>query len=172
MRFTVRRAEPRDAGALQATMAEPACYGNTLQLPMPGLTQWQKRIEGLTPEQHLLVAENAEGDVVGNLMLMQMSNPRRRHVGEIGMAVSPAWQGKGAGSALLAAAIELGEQWLALSRLELELYPDNTAALALYAKFGFEPEGTARAAAFRDGALVDVMRMARVRPQARASQPL
>ncbi|MBY5923153.1 GNAT family N-acetyltransferase [Ferrimonas balearica] len=171
MRFTIRRAEPRDAESIQATMSDPSCYGNTLQLPWPGLTMWQQRLEGLSSDQHLLVAETADGEVVGNLMLAQMSNPRRRHVGEIGMAVAPEWQGKGVGSALLAAAIELGERWLALSRLELDLYPDNTAAQALYSKFGFEPEGIARAAAFRDGTLVDVLRMARIRPQPSASQP-
>ncbi|MBY6187751.1 GNAT family N-acetyltransferase [Marinobacter hydrocarbonoclasticus] len=163
MSITVRRAELTDATALRTTIAAPECYGNTLQLPHPSLQMWQQRLAQLTPDQHLLVAETEQGQVVGNLMLAQMTNPRRRHVGEVGMAVMPEWQGKGVGSALLAAAIELAEQWLALTRIELDVYPDNQAALALYARFGFEQEGIARAAAFRDGALVDVVRMARVR---------
>ncbi|MBY6096460.1 GNAT family N-acetyltransferase [Ferrimonas balearica] len=163
MSITIRRAEPSDAEALQATMSAEICFSNTLQLPWPSLTMWQQRLAQLGPDQHLLVAENDMGEVVGNLMLAQASNPRRRHVAEIGMAVAPEWQGRGVGSALLQAAIKLGEQWLALTRLELDVYTDNEAALALYRRHGFEPEGIARAAAFRDGARVDVMRMARVR---------
>lgn len=64
---------------------------------------------------------------------------------------------------MLAAIIELGERWLNLSRLTLGVYADNEAALALYRKHGFEVEGRQRRAAFRDGAYVDVIQMARLR---------
>jgi putative acetyltransferase len=35
--------------------------------------------------------------------------------------------------------------------IELHVYTDNAAAIALYRKFGFEHEGTHRAYALRDG---------------------
>ena len=38
-------------------------------------------------------------------------------------------------------------------RIELTVYTDNAAAIALYRKFGFEIEGTHRAYALRDGRL-------------------
>ncbi|OJB92311.1 hypothetical protein [Yersinia ruckeri] len=38
----------------------------------------------------------------------------------------------------------------------------NTAAIALYKKFGFETEGTGKRFAFRDGQYVDIAYMARV----------
>ncbi|WP_020583626.1 GNAT family N-acetyltransferase [Endozoicomonas elysicola] len=72
-------------------------------------------------------------------------------------------QGQGIGSQLLEAAIELAEHWLAITRIELEVYTDNEAAVALYRKFGFEVEGTARGYAFRNGELADVYLMARVK---------
>jgi putative acetyltransferase len=72
------------------------------------------------------------------------------------------WQGKGIGTALMRAAIELVGKWLNLTRLELTVFTDNERAIALYRKFGFEIEGTLRKYAFRDGQFADVYTMARV----------
>jgi len=47
--------------------------------------------------------------------------------------------------------IDLADQWLNLSRLELEVYTDNDAAIHLYKKFGFVIEGTRHQFAYRDG---------------------
>jgi len=44
------------------------------------------------------------------------------------------------------------------------VYVDNTAAIALYEKVGFEVEGTHRRLAFRDGEYVDSYSMARIKP--------
>jgi putative acetyltransferase len=63
------------------------------------------------------------------------------------------------------AAVDLAENWLNLSRIELEVYTDNAAGLALYQKFGFEIEGTLRDYAFRDGQYVDSYLMARIRDE-------
>ncbi|GAA5194094.1 GNAT family N-acetyltransferase [Ferrimonas gelatinilytica] len=101
--------------------------------------------------------------MIGNLGLEALQLPRRRHVGQVGMFVHDEWQGLGAGTALMAAAVELADNWLNLSRLELEVYPDNEAALALYRKFGFEQEGIARQAVFRSRRFTDVIKMARLR---------
>jgi L-phenylalanine/L-methionine N-acetyltransferase len=61
------------------------------------------------------------------------------------------------------AALDLADDWLNLTRIELSVYTGNAAAVALYEKFGFEIEGTHRRYAFRDGAYVDAYSMARVR---------
>ena len=78
------------------------------------------------------------------------------------MAVHDEWKGKGIGSALMKAVIEMADNWLNLKRLELEVYTDNTAAIKLYEKFGFEIEGTLRKHAFRAGKYVDSYAMARI----------
>ncbi len=81
--------------------------------------------------------------MVGQLGLHTLpNNPRRRHVGQIGMAVRDDWPGKGVGSALMQAADDLADKWLNLIRLELEVYTDNEPAVRLYKKFGFAVEGT------------------------------
>jgi RimJ/RimL family protein N-acetyltransferase len=63
---------------------------------------------------------------------------------EFGMAVADGWRGKGAGSALLAAAIEWARAQPAVHKLGLEVWPHNGAAVALYRRFGFEVEGRRR----------------------------
>jgi putative acetyltransferase len=50
-----------------------------------------------------------------------------------------------------------------LTRLDLQVYTDNAAAIHLYEKYDFEIEGTLRRFAFRDGKYVDSYMMARVR---------
>jgi putative acetyltransferase len=62
------------------------------------------------------------------------------------------------------AGVDLADNWLNLTRLELEVYTDNEAAIRLYERFGFEVEGTLRQHAFRDGQYVDSHMMGRLRP--------
>ena len=78
------------------------------------------------------------------------------------MGVHDAWTGKGIGTALLAALVDAADRWLGLRRLELMVHADNAPALALYRRFGFEPEGRHRAYALRDGKYVDALTMARL----------
>ena len=79
------------------------------------------------------------------------------------MGVHDEWQGKGVGTALVEALIDLADRWLNLTRLELSVWTDNEPAIRLYRKFGFETEGTLRGYGFRDGRFVDVHYMARVK---------
>jgi putative acetyltransferase len=80
------------------------------------------------------------------------------------MSVRDDWQGRGIGTALMAAAVDLSDNWLNYTRLELTVYTDNAAALALYRRFGFEIEGTLRNYAFRGGRFIDAYTMARLAP--------
>ena len=87
-------------------------------------------------------------------------------MGAVGIAVHDDWQGKGVGSALMRAGLDLADNWLNLTRLVLEVYTDNEPAIRLYERFGFEREGTLRQDAFREGRYVDSYMMARLRPAA------
>lgn len=160
----IRRAEPDDYLAVYEMFKSPDVYGGTMQLPYPSRELWRKRIAEAPEGSFNLVA--VIGDrVVGMLGLETFPNrPRRRHVGRIGISVHHDFQGKGVGTALMAAAIDLADNWLNLTRLELEVYSDNEAAIHLYERFGFTYEGTMRQHAFRDGEYVDSNMMARLRP--------
>jgi L-phenylalanine/L-methionine N-acetyltransferase len=160
----IRRAEPDDCSAIYEIYSCPKAFAGTLQLPYPSREQWRQRLTDSGEGSYNLVA--IAGDrVVGMIGLHTFPNkPRRRHVGTFGMGVHDDWQGKGIGTALMRACIDLADNWLNLTRLELEVYTDNEPAIRLYERFGFEREGTMRQHAFRDGRYVDSYAMARLRP--------
>jgi putative acetyltransferase len=62
-------------------------------------------------------------------------------------------------------------RWIGILRLELTVYTDNAAALALYRRFGFAIEGRHRGYALRDGVLADVYAMARIHPSPPRLEP-
>ena len=163
MNIIVRATEPTDFDAIRETMAQPRAYAGTLQVPLPSAEMWKKRLAELPAGDHTLVAV-VDGKVVGNIGLHAIPKSRRRaHAAAIGMAVHDAYQGKGVGSALMKAALDLSDNWLQYTRIELTVYVDNAAAFALYKKFGFEIEGTHKQYAFRNGVYVDSYSMARIR---------
>jgi len=161
--FTIRRAEPDDYKSMHQVWAGPKAVWGTLQLPFPSAELWRKRLAE-PPEGTFNLVACAENEIIGQLGLYTFPNhPRRRHAGQIGMAVMDDWQGKGAGTALMQAAVDLADKWLNLTRLELDVYTDNEPAIRLYKKFGFVIEGTLVNYAYRDGQYVDTYTMARLR---------
>ncbi len=160
--ISVRAREPRDIEALHEVMNRPGVVRGTLQLPLRSLEGRREQYNRPLPDAHSLVAE-FDGRVVGQLGLFPATAPRRRHTASIGMAVHDDFQGRGVGGALLAAMVDLADNWLNLHRIELEVYADNAAAIHLYEKFGFVTEGILRDYAFREGGFVDACMMARVR---------
>jgi putative acetyltransferase len=157
----IRALEPGDIPDLTEAWNQPLAYAGTLQLPFTSVDARQKRTAS-TPATLTRLVAVIGGKVIGCLGLERFEN-RRSHAGQFGMAVHDAYAGRGAGTALLAAAIDLADNWLNLKRLELSAYADNARAVALYERFGFEREGINRAYAWRNGAYVDSISMARLR---------
>ncbi|MBI4606629.1 MAG: GNAT family N-acetyltransferase [Planctomycetes bacterium] len=162
MEITVRSAEPGDLEAIRRVYGGPRAVWGTFQLPFSTAERWRRLLSEPEPGAYDIVA-CAGGDVVGHLGLRVAHQPRRAHTAALGMAVRDDWQGKGAGTALMQAAVDLADKWLNLQRLELQVYTDNEPAVRLYKRFGFVVEGTHVAFAFRDGKLVDAYAMARLR---------
>jgi len=162
--ITVRHAEPDDYEAMHRIMSSPKVAAGTLQLPLQSAEAWRKRLAE-PPEGLFLLVACVDGEVIGNLGLETSPNrPRMRHAGSLGMAVRDDWQGRGVGTALLGKALDLADNWLNLSRVELTVYTDNAAGIALYEKAGFVREGTHRRYAFREGEYADAYSMARIKP--------
>lgn len=103
-----------------------------------------------------------EERIVGNAGLTRLEG-RRSHVGQIGMAVHDAYQGRGIGRALLGELIANAFDWMDIRRLELTVFTDNVPAIALYESCGFVREGTHLAYALRAGRYVDAYAMARIK---------
>jgi putative acetyltransferase len=158
----IRALEPEDMAAVTEVMNQPLAIRGTLQTPFVSVAERQKRY-GATQPGHVRLAAVIDGKVIGTIGLHPADNVRRAHAAAIGMAVHDAYAGRGAGTALMAAVVDQADLWLNIRRLELTVYSDNARAIALYERFGFEREGLLRAYAWRDGAYVDAVTMARLR---------
>ena len=161
--ITVRRAEPSDFEGICETFRDESAYSGTLQLPYPSAELWRKRLAEPKLDEPMLVAF-VDGQMAGNAGLHRTAvSPRRAHAMLLGMAVRSECQGRGVGSALMAAVLDIADNWLHVFRLELTVFVDNERAIALYRKNGFEVEGTHKAYALRAGRYADTLSMARIK---------
>jgi putative acetyltransferase len=159
--LTIRARLASDAAGIAALHNLPGYRFGTLRTPYHSADEIRKGIENQPAMVTALVAV-LEDQVVGDIGLTRHVG-RRAHSGSFGMGVHDAFRGRGIGAALLGEVVAMADHWYNLKRLEMTVYADNDAALALYRKFGFEVEGTLRHFAFRDGAFVDALTMARLR---------
>lgn len=164
MEWIIRPAEPGDAPALAALRRMPGVFENTLGLPSARLEQSRRFLEQMDANQHEFVAVLPDGTVAGACGLTVNANPRLRHSGSVGLFVRADWQGRGAGTALLKAVLDLADHWLMLVRVELEVFSDNEGAIRLYESLGFQKEGLKRMSTIRQGRYADEYLMARLRP--------
>lgn len=158
----IRAQEPEDLIGLSEVFIQPRVVRGTLATPFISTDQRQKIVATDTANVMRLVAV-IDGKVVGGASLHRHERHRQSHAASLGMAVHDAFAGRGVGSALMSAIIDVADNWWNLTRLELEVYVDNDRAIALYERFGFEREGLFRAHAFRDGQYVDTLAMARLK---------
>ncbi|KAF1071931.1 MAG: L-amino acid N-acetyltransferase AaaT [Pseudomonas citronellolis] len=158
----IERFDAHHVPGVTALYNEPAVARQVLQMPYQSPELWLKR---LAPDNERLLKLVAvqDDEVIGSATLEQSARVRRSHCGSIGMGVALGWQRRGVGSRLLQALLEVADNWMNLRRVELTVFVDNQAAIALYRRFGFETEGQLRDFAIRDGRYVDVLSMARLR---------
>ena len=152
--LVIRRCELEDYKAVHLVYSSPRAMAETLGVPYASEEAWREELATERDDNFSMVA-CVRGEVVGHLALSVYMNPRTRHSGHFGIAVRDDWQGKGVGTRLVEACLDLADNWLGLTRLDLSVYTDNAPAIALYEKFGFVVEGTHRRFALRNGEYVD-----------------
>lgn len=164
MSLIIRRTEPSDAKALQSVYSYKQAYSQTFHLPSSMLAIWEKNLSNIPENIYSYVAE-LDDEIVGNIGLDVIKNPRQRHIGRLWIAIKDSQHGKGIGTAMFETVMDLADNWLNLTRIELTVFTDNKKAIALYKKFGFEIEGEAKNFAFRNGEFVNAYYMARIKSQ-------
>ena len=100
-----------------------------------------------------------DGEIVGRLSIARDQHPASRHVADLGLMVAMSHRRQGIGTALLEAAVDWARH-AGVTKLELHVFPWNTAAIALYEKFGFVREGYRKDHYRRGDGYVDAVLMA------------
>ena len=109
-------------------------------------------------DQLSLVAVSPGGAVVGQLQMAAAPYG----VADLGMMVAADFRGQGLGRRLLDRGIAWATARPDLHKLELQVWPHNAAAIALYRRAGFEQEGyLQRHYRRRDGEIWDAVIMGR-----------
>ena len=168
MQYIIRPVRFEDADGINQLRRMPGVFENILGKPSERLVQSEAFIASMDQFEHSMVAVSTDTPgqetVLGVCGLSVLRNPRCRHVGSLGMMVHKDYQGQGIGAALLQSVLDLADNWLMLLRVELEVFADNSRAIGLYERFGFEREGLRRMGAARNGVYVDEVYMARLKP--------
>lgn len=162
--FVIRRAAPGDAARLvelaRAVAAEPGGWLLT-DAAWRSVADERRYLRAVRNSEHaaVLVAEAADGALVGRLSIARDQHPSSPHVADLGIMVAEGWRRRGVGRALMAAAVDWAHA-VGIDKLELHVFPHNTAAIALYESLGWQREGLRRAHYVRAGERVDVVLMA------------
>lgn len=157
----IRPTRPDDAEDVYALRLLPNVIDGTLAIPSLPITVTRQRLENYGPDVHSFVAL-LDGQIVGQAGL-HVNSGKLRHTASLGMMVHDQFQGQGIGRKLLSALLDIADNYLALVRVELEVYADNVRAIALYERMGFVHEGRKRKAVWRHGEHQDVLMMGRLR---------
>jgi RimJ/RimL family protein N-acetyltransferase len=150
-----------DAEDFAAVVAAVADEGRWIATePGVDVDRFAERVAGtIAKGADVLWVLEDDGAVIGT---MSLHPTHAQGVMALGMCVLEGERGRGGGRALLAAAIAYAQEG-PLHKLELEVWPDNERAIALYEACGFEREGVRRAHyRRRDGSLRSSLIMARL----------
>jgi ribosomal protein S18 acetylase RimI-like enzyme len=108
---------------------------------------------------HPLFVVVSAGEVIGWCDVTPKERPIYAHVGVLGMGLLPQFRGQGIGTDLIRRSLAAARAF-GFRRVELTVRENNTNAIALYNKIGFETEGVQRHAVQVDGAYENLILMA------------
>ncbi|HKO37280.1 MAG TPA: GNAT family N-acetyltransferase [Solirubrobacterales bacterium] len=154
----VRDATFEDCDALGVGMKVVVDEGIWLATAAASELELANRFRQAILEGHTLLVLEDEGGIVGSL---GVHPTQAEGVSALGMWVLPSHRRRGGGRMLLEAALAARPE--EVHKIELEVFPENGAAIALYRQLGFEKEGLRRAHyRRRDGSLRSALIMARL----------
>jgi RimJ/RimL family protein N-acetyltransferase len=154
----VRDATFEDCDALGAGMKAVVDEGRWLATEAATADELADRFRQVILEGDPLLVLEEDGGILGSLGLHSTD---ARGVLSLGMWVLAAHRGRGGGRMLMEAALAARPE--DVHKIELEVWPDNEAAIALYRKLGFEEEGLRRDHyRRRDGSLRSSLIMAKL----------
>lgn len=147
----IREAQTADAAALLAYLHAMAADNEHLLITSRDVAAWQMTAE---KEQQWLIDHKKPGNIaicgfVDDELagLIDVTNGpfiRNRHVGSVHIGIKRRFRNIGLGKALMGTMLQWARGDSLLEILQLEVFANNTPAVALYRKMGFVHEGTKR----------------------------
>lgn len=161
--FRIRHAEPRDAHALVQLATH---VGSEPEGWLITTSNWRSAADERRylrsirryPHAAVFVAET-DDRIVARLSIGRDPHPASAHVADLGLMVAQAHRRRGIGWALLETAVDWARQ-AGVEKIELHVFPYNTAAIAMYERFGFVREGYRKRHYRRPDGFVDAILMA------------
>ncbi|MEM9953457.1 MAG: GNAT family protein [Chloroflexota bacterium] len=167
----IRPATLSDAEALYdlrltALKTNPEAFGSDWQDMEANQTvaSYATRIPAEDSDKCLIVAEQA-GRLVGMMGFVRGTRLKTQHAGDIwGVFVRPDARGQGISTQMMIALMAHIGGLDGIKQVNLSVIADNTAAIALYQKFGFETWGTLPNGLYVDGVYYDMLYMSYILP--------
>jgi RimJ/RimL family protein N-acetyltransferase len=144
--WTLRPARPTDGRGLARLFSDVRREGRWL-ITTPGAVSEPSEAfwisEMIKAAEHLVLVAEADGEVVGNVLVTVDRGVATEHIGVLSITIADGWREVGVGSELITAA----QRWAierGLRKISLGVFPDNERAIAVYEKSGFVREGLRR----------------------------
>jgi RimJ/RimL family protein N-acetyltransferase len=165
-RITIGPLIPEDSGLLFCWANDVAAARlDSAYRPVDMMThqQWWNGLGKDPTKVVFAIRKTAEPGIIGYVQIAGINAVHRS--AELGIRIGAEKdRGHGYGKEALALAVEFCWSHLNLNRLQLVVFKHNHRAVSAYRAAGFKKEGLLRKAAFIDGAWVDVLLMASLRP--------
>lgn len=145
-RWTLRPARPTDGRALARLFADVREEGRWL-ITTPGAVSQPSEsfwiAEMIRGAEHLVLVAEADGEVVGNVLVSVDRNLTTEHIGVLAICIAADWRDVGIGTELVRGAQDWARE-RGLRKVSLGVFPDNERAMAVYERCGFVREGLRR----------------------------
>jgi RimJ/RimL family protein N-acetyltransferase len=145
-RWTMRPGRPTDGRALARLFADVRAEGRWLITTPESVSEPSEAFwigEMIRAAEHLVLVAEADGEVVGNVLVSVDRGRATEHIGVLSICIARGWRDVGIGQAL----VEAAQRWArekGLRKVSLGVFPDNDRAIAVYEKRGFVREGLRR----------------------------
>jgi putative acetyltransferase len=164
---------PSDEAAYKQFMADLFAEGLSV-LPDRGTEptdeQWTEFFKRRRSEHSVLFIAEHEGRLIGGGGVGRIEQPNRQHSVSLGLNVSKKYRNQGVGRMLLQHTLRWASVTPAVERIELEVTANNAEAIHLYESAGFSVEGVKRHALRKGDLVLDIVQMAIVGSDIRASK--
>ncbi|MFE6168970.1 GNAT family N-acetyltransferase [Viridibacillus arvi] len=122
--------------------------------------QYKKFIDSTSLEQNsIILIATLKGEIIGIASINSSQKDRTKHVGTLGIVVSEQLIGQGLGRKLMEELINWATSNGVTKKISLVTREDNTFAIGLYEKLGFEKEGLIKNDNFINGVYYNTLVM-------------